>query len=321
MTDRTAESPAPYLAYAGSKLDRAAERRGDAAFVARAYARDDARAYVIAGEKIVLAQANGKLDPLFTAEAAAKLGRSPETILIGLDGEAAHFAQALAAEDASKLEARSDLTLVDFRTVAMKGLISEELLGPAAAAKALLTWHARHRFCSNCGTPTIVSEAGWRRDCPGCGVQHFPRTDPCVIMLAIDDDRCLLGRSARFPGNMWSCLAGFVEPGESVEDAVRRETFEEAGITTGRVRYFASQPWPFPMSLMIGCHAKANATELKIDRAELEDARWVSRAEAASMIARQHPDGLFVPPPIAIAHHLIRAYVERGADVLRTGGD
>ena len=317
MPDRNAAlGPPPYLAYAGSRLDRAAERRSDADFVARAHARPDARAYVISGERIVLAQKNGKLDPLFTPADALKLGPAPETILIGLDGEAAHFGHALAAADAAKLEGAADYLVSDLRTVAMKALVSDDLLGPIAAAKALMAWHARHRFCSNCGAPTINSEAGWRRDCPACKAQHFPRTDPCVIMLAIDDDRCLLGRSARFPGNMWSCLAGFIEPGESLEDAVRRETFEEAGIKVGRVQYFASQPWPFPMSLMIGCHATATATELKIDHAELEDGRWFTRAEAAQMLARKHPNDLFVPPPIAIAHHLIRAYVERGAAVL-----
>ena len=227
-----------------------------------------------------------------------------------------HFAHALAAADAAKIEGDADFLVTDLRTVAMKALVSDDLLGPIAAAKALMAWHARHRFCANCGAPTRNSEAGWRRDCGTCSAQHFPRTDPCVIMLAIDKDNCLLGRSARFPGNMWSCLAGFIEPGELIEDAVRRETFEEAGVTVGRVRYFASQPWPFPMSLMIGCHAEASAVHLKIDRNELEDGRWFTRAEAAQMLARKHPNDLFVPPPIAIAHHLIRAYVERGAAVL-----
>jgi len=244
------------------------------------------------------------------------LGAASETILVGLDGDAAHFAHALAPDDAARLEGRADLVVADLRTVAMKSMVDSAHLGPIAAAKALLAWHGRHRFCSNCGAPTNVSEAGWRRDCSACKAQHFPRTDPCVIMLAIDGERCLLGRSARFPGSMWSCLAGFVEPGESIEEAVRRETFEEAGVTAGHVRYFASQPWPFPMSLMIGCFAEAALTTLRIDRNELEDGRWFSRAEAALMLARQHPDGLFTPPPIAIAHHLIRAYVERGAGVL-----
>jgi NAD+ diphosphatase len=308
--------PRPYLAYAGSRLDRAAERRSDPAFVASAYARADARAYLVSGERIVLAQRNGALDPLMTAGEAARLGALAETILIGLAGDTPLFAHAITPEDAAKLEGDNQYQVTDLRTVAMKGLVSPEHLAPMATAKALLTWHGRHRFCSNCGAPTAVSEAGWRRDCTACKAQHFPRTDPCVIMLTIDGERCLLGRSARFPGSMWSCLAGFVEPGESIEEAVRRETFEEAGITAGRVRYFASQPWPFPMSLMIGCFAEATASALKIDRAELEDGRWFARAEAALMLARQHPDGLFVPPPIAIAHHLIRAYVERGAEVL-----
>jgi NAD+ diphosphatase len=148
-------------------------------------------------------------------------------------------------------------------------------------------------------------------------VQHFPRTDPCVIMLAIDGERCLLGRSARFATNMWSCLAGFVEPGETIEEAVRRETFEEAGIAVGRVNYFTSQPWPYPMSLMIGCVAQAMGTELNIDRNEIEDARWVSREESALMLMRKHPEGLMTPPPMAVAHHIIRAFVERGPEMLR----
>jgi NAD+ diphosphatase len=129
-------------------------------------------------------------------------------------------------------------------------------------------------------------------------------------MLAIDGERCLLGRSPRFAPNMWSCLAGFVEPGETVEEAVRRETREEAGIVCGRVAYFTSQPWPFPMSLMIGCHAAAVSTEITVDRSELEDARWFSRDEVIAMLLRRHPDGLTVAHPIAIAHHIIRAWVE-----------
>jgi len=153
-------------------------------------------------------------------------------------------------------------------------------------------------------------DAGWRRDCPSCGAQHFPRTDPVVIMLTERGDRCLLGRQPHFAPGMWSTLAGFVEPGETIEEAVRRETLEEAGVTTGAVRYFASQPWPFPMSLMIGCIATATSEDLVIDRNELEDARWFARDEVAEMLMRTHPDGLFVPPPIAIAHHLIRSFIE-----------
>jgi NAD+ diphosphatase len=176
----------------------------------------------------------------------------------------------------------------------------------------MLHWHARHRFCANCGAPTAVVQGGWRRDCAACAAEHFPRTDPVVIMLATADDQCLLGRSRRFVPHMWSCLAGFVEPGETIEQAVRRETQEEAGITCGRVSYFASQPWPFPMSLMIGCHAEALDRDIAIDPNELEDARWFSRDEIAAMLMRRHPDGLTTPPPIAIAHHIIRAWIEAG---------
>jgi NAD+ diphosphatase len=183
-------------------------------------------------------------------------------------------------------------------------------LPPLAEAKALLGWHARHRFCANCGASTNMGEAGWRRDCPECKAQHFPRTDPVVIMLAIDGERCLLGRQARFGTGMWSCLAGFVEPGETIEEAVRRETSEEAGIICGEVNYFATQPWPFPMSLMIGCHAKALSSEIKVDTTELEDAQWFSRKDAAAMLLRQHSDGFSTPPPVAIAYHIIRAWVE-----------
>ena len=147
-------------------------------------------------------------------------------------------------------------------------------------------------------------------------MQHFPRTDPVVIMLAIDGERCLLGRSGRFAANSWSCLAGFVEPGETIEEAVRREVREEAGVVVGNVKYFRSQPWPFPSSLMIGCHARAISREITVDRNELEDARWFSRAEVAAMLVGRHPHGLTTPPPVAIAHHLIRAWVERGDDVL-----
>jgi NAD+ diphosphatase len=192
--------------------------------------------------------------------------------------------------------------------------VEADHLPPLAEGKALMNWHARQRFCSNCGLPTRVVEAGWRRDCPACKVQHFPRTDPVVIMLAISGERCILGRSGRFASNSWSCLAGFVEPGETIEEAVRREVHEEAGIVCGKVNYFQSQPWPFPSSLMIGCHAQALSDEVTVDRTELEGARWFSREEVAAMLARQHPEGLITPVPVAIAYHIIRHWVENGAE-------
>ena len=193
----------------------------------------------------------------------------------------------------------------------MRGLVEAEHLPPLAEGKALLNWHMRHRFCSNCGAATEMSSTA------AGGAIARPATDsisrapiPVAIMLPVAGERCLLGRSHRFAGSMWSCLAGFVEPGEAIEDAVRRETREEAGIVCGRVPYFASQPWPFPTSLMIGCHAEALSREIVIDRAELDDARWFDREEVAAMLLRAIPRGLTTPPTVAIAYHIIRAWVE-----------
>src|SRR5262249_22287 len=223
---------------------------------------------------------------------------------------APRFAIGLEPADAEALKSRGDLVVTDLRTIAVRGLVEADHLPPLAEGKALLTWHMRHRFCSNCGAPSRGVESGWRRACPSGRTQHFPRTDPVVIMLPVAGERCLLGRSYRFQAAMWSCLAGFVEPGETIEDAVRRETREESGIVCGRVNYFRSQPWPFPTSLMIVCHAEALSDEIIVDRSELEDGRWFDREEVASMLLRTHPQGLGTPPTVAIAYHIIRAWVE-----------
>ena len=264
----------------------------------------------------MILKARGALhDPLFDADEIASLPLDSERIFLGMLKGAVRFGLPLAAQAAETLKNDPDFLVSDLRSIAVQGLVAPDHLAPLAEAKALLHWHARHRFCANCGSPTDAIESGWRRDCPQCHMQHFPRTDPVVIMLAVNGDNCLLGRQNRFATGMWSCLAGFVEPGETIEEAARRETLEEAGIRCGRVRYFASQPWPFPSSLMIGCHAEAISSDIKVDTNELEDARWFSRDEASAMLARQHPDGLATPPPVAIAHHIIRAWVEKGDDV------
>jgi NAD+ diphosphatase len=309
MNDRFGLGPRPHLGYTASKIDRAAERRADMT----RYATADARAYVVAGE-VVLLKKGAQPDPLFTLHEVQALVPARETVFLGMCDGAPRFGMATDVAAAEALKTAGAHLAIDLRSIAMQGLVAPEHLPPLAEAKAMLTWHMRHRFCANCGVPTNVSEGGWRRDCPNCKAQHFPRTDPVVIMLAVDGDRCLLGRQARFGTGMWSCLAGFVEPGETIEEAVRRETLEEAGIVCGDVSYFRSQPWPFPMSIMIGCHAKALTTEIRVDQNELEDARWFSRADAAAMLARRHSDGFSTPPPLAIAHHIIRAWVE-GADV------
>ena len=207
---------------------------------------------------------------------------------------------------------REDLKLIDLRSIAVGGLVPHDQAAMLAAAKALMHWHAHHRFCSNCGARTEVAVAGWRRDCKVCKATHFPRTDPVVIMLAVDGDACVLGRQPRFPKGMYSALAGFAEPGETIEAAVRREIWEEAGVECGAVQYFASQPWPFPASLMIGCFAEARGRSMKVDHVELEDARWFSREQAVALLERRHPDGLTAPIPMAIAHHLVKRCAYEG---------
>jgi len=310
MPPRPDLGPKPRLGFSGSRLERAAERRSDAAALAGLAADARARAYVVGGDLIVMKKSLPLNDPLFTLSEARALGPAAETIFLGhLDG-AGRFGHGLAPAAAEALKARDDLLVTDLRSIAVQGLVAPEHLPPIAEAKAVLHWHIRHRFCPNCGTATQAVDGGWRRDCLNCKTQHFPRTDPVVIMLAIDGERCLLGRSPRFVPTMWSCLAGFIEPGESIEDAVHRETREEAGIACGRVVYFQSQPWPFPTSLMIGCHAEALSRKIVVDRTELEDARWFSKDEVVTMLVRNHSQGLTTPPPMAIAHHIIRAWVE-----------
>jgi len=315
MSPRPDLGPKPRLGYSQSLIERVAERRADKAWLASAAADARAAAYVIGGELIVLKKSGSAFDATFSLTEARALGDSTEMVFLGLLDGAPRFGFGLNPDVAAALKPRSDLLVIDLRSIAVQGLVGADHLPPLAQAKALLNWHARHRFCSHCGAATHEIDGGWRRDCPSCKAQHFPRTDPVVIMLAIDGERCVLGRSARFAPTMWSCLAGFVEPGESFEDAVRRETREEVGIACGRVNYFASQPWPFPTTLMIGCHAEVLSRDIVVDRSELEDARWFGRDEAIAMLQRRHPDGLTTPPPVAIAHHIIRAWVENESGV------
>jgi NAD+ diphosphatase len=310
MSSRPNLGPKPRLGYSDSRIERAAELRADPAAIAALAHDPHAGAYVIGGEWIVMRKGSPFHEPLFKLNDAQAISPATETIFLGLLDGVPRFGHGLSTQVAETLKGRDDLHVTDLRSIAVQGLVAPDHLPPIAEAKAVLHWHARHRFCPNCGAATRLVSGGWRRDCPQCEAEHFPRTDPVVIMLAADHERCLLGRSPRFVPTMWSCLAGYVEPGESIENAVRRETREEAGITCGRVGYFASQPWPFPTSLMIGCHAEALTHEIVVDREELEDARWFSRSEIETMLMRRHPQGLTTPPPVAIAHHIIRAWIE-----------
>jgi NAD+ diphosphatase len=303
----------PHLGYAASRIERAAEKRSDAPALHALETDAAARWYVVGGELVAMRKTATGLDPLFERDEAQALAVT-HTAFLGLMNGAPRFALAIEPAAMEALKGHDAFEISDLRTIAVRGMIAEEHLPPLAEGKSLLVWHSRRRYCSNCGAQTQSVDAGWRRDCPSCKMQHFPRTDPVVIMLVIDGERCLLGRSGRFATNSWSCLAGFIEPGETIEDAVRREVHEEAGITCGQVKYFRSQPWPFPSSLMIGCHAQALSRELVVDHNELEGARWFDREEIASMLARVHPEGLVTPVPIAIAYHIIREWVENGVD-------
>lgn len=191
------------------------------------------------------------------------------------------------------------------------GHFSETDLAIYGGARSLVDWHARHRFCARCGHSTEIAKGGWQRNCPACSAQHFPRTDPVTIMLVEWDDRLLLGRQPQFPPGRFSALAGFVEPGETVEEAVRREVLEEAGLSVGDVRYVASQPWPFPSQLMIGCHAQALGCELTIDKNELEEADWFTRREVEEALQGAETARFLAPPRQAVARSLLEWWMEQ----------
>src|ERR1700687_5545408 len=230
MSERPDLAPAPPLGYTASAIDRAADRRDDAAALAKFLRDDGAAGYVIGGELVVMKARGEVIEPLSSPADAAALGGARETIFLGLTGTAPRFGFGLDPASIEPLKARNDLKITDLRPIAVQGLVDVAHLPPLAEAKALIGWHARHRFCPNCGTATRVVQGGWRRDCPSCKAEHFPRTDPVVIMLAIAGERCVLGRSPRFAPTMWSALAGFAEPGETIEEAVGREGLDEAGL-------------------------------------------------------------------------------------------
>lgn len=272
------------------------------------HARDPEAAIVLLAGDLPILTAGQPGTGFLPATVLEKLPAHREQVFLGYLQDRPVIATLADPEAAKPFEEDPAFTVENLRAIAVNGLVPAEELGTLAMAKSLLDWHARHRFCANCGAPTRHAQAGFRRDCDACGAQHFPRTDPVVIMLITRGDRCLLGRQPRFAPRSYSCLAGFLEPGETIEDAVRREVFEEAGVRVGAVRYLASQPWPFPSSIMIGCAGEAESDEIVFDTAELEDARWFSRDDVRRMIAGTH-ETFAAPSPIAIAHHLLRHWV------------
>jgi NAD+ diphosphatase len=306
-------TPLHAIGFTLDPLDRVSDKRDDETYLARLREEASTRFLLFVNNVPLFKRASeSSHDPLFDAREAATFGEPSQSVLLGLqaDGHALFAASLDIATEGLELADATRVEAVELRPVAMQGFVTPLLVSALGEARSMLDWHRRHRFCANCGTPTDAAGAGWRRVCGNCDAQHFPRVDPVVIMLVTDGERCLLGRQTQFLPGMYSSLAGFVEPGETFEHAVYREVQEEAGIRCTDVRYFASQPWPFPSSLMIGCFAKAVDTELTVDKKELEDARWFSRDEVAAMLAGTHEQGLSAPKPFAIAHHLLKAFAE-----------
>ncbi|MFZ4688092.1 MAG: NAD(+) diphosphatase [Polymorphobacter sp.] len=307
MTDPFAGWPdllrnVPPVGITGSTLDRADHLRRDPGAMVALRSRPDARWLVMDDLKPVLT--TGEHPDILWAY-RSDVQHDAVSVFLGLAPEKDGAPRFAAAASGADLVNDFGGQIVDARMAAVQ--LGDGRAEIVAQARSLLDWHARHKFCAVCGGKTEMAKAGYARTCLSCNAEHFPRTDPVVIMLAIKDDHALVGRQPNFPKRFFSALAGFVEPGESLEEAVARELFEEAGIRVKRVRYLASQPWPFPSSLMIAAFAEAVNLDITLDTDELEEARWVSKDEVRAALAGNGE--WFAPPPMAIAHTLLKAWV------------
>jgi len=287
--------------FTGAGLDRADHLRLDEAAVAALAAHEDALLLRLDGHDPVVDE-EGAL--LWEALAAGEAGA--ERIFLGLLGDRPRFAPV----------PRVELGRPAWNVFPTLARMSGEDAAVWGAARSLIEWHNRHMFCGRCGAQTRLFRAGWGRRCTGCGLDHFPRVDPVVIMLAEHEGRVLVGRQPQYPPRRYSALAGFVEPGESIEEAVARELKEEAGVEVTDVRYVASQPWPFPGQLMVACIGTAASADIVLDTNELQDAIWVDRAGVAAALAGEEGAPFAAPPPFAIARTLLQAWVEGAADGL-----
>lgn len=289
------------VTFARGGPDRCAHLRGDPAAIAALAADSRARCLALRRGRTLVGGPEGAARLAWLAVDDPVFGDAPAPVFLGREADGTpRFAREL--PDAASEEAPgfvppardphpglpADEGFAELRAIMAQ--LPDADAAMAATARGLFAWHATHRFCAACGQPSQVTEAGWHRTCPACGTRHFPRTDPVVIMLVTHGNATLIGRQAAWPPGMQSLLAGFMEPGETVEAAVRRETFEETQVRVGRVDYLASQPWPFPANLMIGCHGHAETTGITIDPTEIESARWVTREEMAAAMAGEIPD-------------------------------
>ncbi len=306
-------------AFAGNPLDRAAILRTDTAEVDRLLASSDAGIVAFADDRplISISDDGESMDIAWLKPDDVlphRVEGSPLTLLGVTQGPelvgAPRFACRVRTDENGEADAAFEARgkFIDLRSLAVQGLLARDQLGMLTQARSLGAWHARHTFCANCGAGTRAADAGYKRICETCKAEHFPRTDPVAIMVVHHGTDCLLGRQAHFPEGSYSALAGFIEAGESIEEAARREIFEEAGVRVGQITYHSSQPWPFPSNLMIGLIGEALDKTLDVDFEEMEDARWFSREEVISMIYRTHDGGLFTPPDISIAHQMIKSF-------------
>ena len=284
------------LAFSGSRLDRADHVRADPERLV-GYMNWKARVLALDGLMPAIGDDGG-----LVWGTLADAPEDAELCFLGLDEGKACFAAVPPKGDASPRMANP-------RLWSLMATLRPDDLAIYGGARSLTDWHARHRFCAACGGATKLAKGGWQRDCSACGASHFPRTDPVTIMLVEYDGKLMLGRGLGWPEGSFSALAGFVEPGESIEEAVNREVLEEAGITVRDVSYIASQPWPFPSQLMIGCHSHANSDELTIDETEMAEINFYTRAEVEAALAGNGP--FRCPPRHAIAHHLMQWWVKR----------
>lgn len=294
--------------FSGNPLDRADELRKDPATMTDMLQSADARLMLLLNGEILSDPVGGIYWLSYRQCAYLPLGTK---IFLGLSDGVPRYAAELDGEATEFDGLFPDAKLRDARTLAMKAGFAHPELGIVAQAKSMLSWHNSHRFCAKCGAESKLAKAGYERLCPACNTSHFPRTDPVVIMLALNGEEALVGRGPQLPPGYFSALAGFMEPGETIEEAVARELMEEAGVTATSVQIVANQPWPWPSSLMIGCTANVTSKNLTLDNTEIDEARWITREEAKNALSGGSPD-FMAPPPIAIAHDLIKHWVSQG---------
>ncbi|HEY8574024.1 NAD(+) diphosphatase [Phenylobacterium sp.] len=297
--------------FAGNPLDRASDRRTNAGWLAEQAKSPDALALALwNGKPFVEPSKDGGMQIAYLAPGLVEelAGGLERLLFMGLWKDTPVFAADLGGSvDPGEGPLQGLGKFEDLRAIALKVPAPDAAI--LATAKAMFEWRRRHDHCAACGEPTRIVDGGWKRQCPSCEAEHFPRTDPVVIMLPFVGERCMLGRQEAWPKGMFSALAGFLEPGESIEEACARELAEEAGLKTVRVRYHSSQPWPYPSSLMIGLIAEVEDEDAAPDQTELSEVRWFSREEARDLLAGKL-DGVAAPGRLAIAHQLIKAWVE-----------